>query len=400
MNDTRPPGFVPLRRLVPDRHPPDLAPAAERVDIASLQPILPAMIDALSDAIVVIDRERQVVAANRRYVESFGEGRRRVTRASCGEALDCPERDGPGAHGTCPACRAFADRQVQRTIRTVMDPSGIQRRWEATFNPICDVSGEVSHVVEVWRDITDRSALEAQLSHSERLASVGMLAAGVGHEINNPLASVLAGVESLARLLRRAQMDAPSHEEALEVLSLLEREVTRCRETTDKLMIMAQPYSSAPGWVDVNQAARDTASLLGYQMRKQAVELVERLDPELPRIWARDSGVRGVCMNLLMNAVQAMPQGGRITIASSRQGANVQLRVEDTGPGIASQHLSRIWDPFFTTKPPGQGTGLGLFVTHGVVTRYGGTVRVENRSEGGARFVVELPIDGTEGQRR
>jgi signal transduction histidine kinase len=101
-------------------------------------------------------------------------------------------------------------------------------------------------------------------------------------------------------------------------------------------------------------------------------------------------------MNLMMNAVQAMPRGGVLAVASAARDGAVEIVVEDEGPGIAPEHLARIWDPFFTTKPAGQGTGLGLFVTHGVVARYGGTLRVENREGGGARFVVRLPTGGGE----
>jgi hypothetical protein len=161
-------------------------------------------------------------------------------------------------------------------------------------------------VIEVWRDISERSQLESQLAHSERLASLGLLAAGVAHEINNPLASVLAGVESLQRWLARREFDAAGTAEAGETLALLELEARRCRETTDKLMLLAQPVRTAPTHVDMNAAVRDTLSLLNYEMRKHGVRVVESLDPALPPVWARASGIRGVCMNLMLNAVQAM----------------------------------------------------------------------------------------------
>jgi PAS domain S-box-containing protein len=367
-------------------------------DRPALEPIVPDMIDALSDAIVVVDRSRIVVAANRRYLEVFGTRGGAIAGASCANALQCPERDLLGPGSRCPACRAMEEKQVQREIRVIPGPDGAQRRWEATFNPILGPDGIATHVVEVWRDISDRGALEAQLAHSERLASVGMLAAGVGHEINNPLASMLAATESMQRLLDRKQFDPETCSEALELAQVLEREVLRARETTQKLMLLAQPVSSEKTYVDVNQAVADTASLLQFQMRRQQVAFGSDCDPGLPQPWARDSGVRGVCMNLMMNAVQAMESGGTLTARTAHRGSMVELVIEDSGPGIASEHLSRIWEPFFTTKPAGKGTGLGLFVTQGVVTRSGGSIRVENRAEGGARFIVQWPIDGTERQ--
>ncbi|HTO91673.1 MAG TPA: ATP-binding protein [Candidatus Sulfotelmatobacter sp.] len=375
--------------------------SARRPDPARTLPLppsldLPAVMDSLSDAIVVVDRARRVVAANRRYLEVFGAGREHVVGLLCDDAVACPEA-AAGQLGRCPACRARDLRTPQREIRVLPDAGGGTRRWEITFNPILDANEVTTHVVEVWRDISERTALEAQLSHSERLASIGMLAAGVGHEINNPLASLMASVESLERLLKRGMSTDADRAEALEIVQLAEREVTRCRETTDKLVLLAQPYSVAPIWVDFNRAVLDTASLLRHQMNKQGIEWRAELEVGLPRVWARESGIRGVCLNLMMNAVQAMPTGGVLRVSTRLDGRTAEMRVEDTGPGIPPEHLQRIWDPFFTTKPAGQGTGLGLFVTQSIVHRNGGTIRVENVPGRGARFTLRLPLDSTEG---
>ena len=379
---------------------PAAAPAApstaQRFDEDRVLSILPQLMDSLSDAVVVVDREQRLVAANAQYITSFGMRRSDLIGTRCTEALHCPE-GAAGDDGRCAACETFVTRRPARRLRSVPDAGGVLRRWEASFNPVFNGAGEVSHVVEVWRDVTMRSQLEAQLGHSERLAALGTLAAGVGHEINNPLASVMAGVETLQRWLERREFGEEHLAEAAEILELLVHEVTRCRETTDKLMLLAQPVSAEPGWFDLNQAVRDTISLLGHQMRKQGIEPGEELDPDLPPIWARHSSMRGVCMNLMMNAVQAMPSGGRLTARTRCGGRGVLLEVEDTGYGIAPEHLDRIWDAFFTTKPVGQGTGLGLSITQRVVTRHGGSIRVESRPAAGARFTVELPIEGPGG---
>lgn len=376
------------------------ASRAMRVDAPGLEAILPAFMDSLSDAIVVLDRERRVVAANRRYLEEFGVHREQVVGALCTEALRCSEFEAGASRERCVACRAFDEREPQRVIRTLSDANGVQRRWEASFSPIVGAGGTVTHLIEVWRDITDRSTLEAQLAHSERLASVGALAAGVAHEINNPLASILAGVESLSRCLGRRDQDPGALAEAGEILSILENEVIRCRETTEKLMLLAQPYSAQPTWVDLNRAVRDTISLLSFHTRKQGIQVDTDLPDTVPEIWARESGIRGVCMNIIMNAVQAMPDGGSLRVSTGVHGPRVVLQIEDTGPGVPPALLTKIFEPFFTTKPAGQGTGLGLFVTNAVVTRNGGTVRAENRDGGGARFVVDIPVDGSGGVNR
>ncbi len=369
-----------------------------RLDSKGMREILPQLIDSLSDAVLVVDRSFRVVAANRRYLEAFGAERADLVGNVCRHSLNCPAVGASDAADPCDGCLVIEQKRARQFIRSLPAADGAPHRWEATLNPVLDVHGEVSHVVEVWRDISDRSRLEMQLSHSERLASLGMLAAGVAHEINNPVASVLAGVESLNRLLARARgMPPGAVDEAHQVLSVLERAAERCRETTEKLLLLAQPARVAPSHVDVNRAVRDTLSLLGYQMRKQGVRVLEELDPSLPPIWAREGGVRGICMNLAMNGVQAMTAGGTLTVRTRRHRDGVSLEIEDTGPGIAPEHFDRIWDPFFTTKPTGQGTGLGLSITRGVVTRHGGSIRAENRPGGGARFVVQLPLAGPGG---
>ncbi len=253
-------------------------------------------------------------------------------------------------------------------------------------------------MVEVWRDLTEKSQLEVQISHGERLASLGLLSAGVAHEINNPLASMLAGVEVLQRWLARRQFGEAEIVDATEVVNMLEQQIERCREVTEKLKKLGRSYDLSPGWVDVNGALRDTLALLGYELRRYGITAAVELAPDLPQIWAREAAIRGVCMNLMLNAVQAMTSGGTLTIRSRTDREQIHVSVEDTGPGIAPEYLNRIWDPFFTTKPVGQGTGLGLSITHRIVTRHGGRITVDSAPGRGARFDIELPIHGPGGE--
>jgi PAS domain S-box-containing protein len=366
-----------------------------RIDVGAISHAFPQFIDALTDAVVMIDRDRRVVAANRRYIEAFGSRSERLVGTICHESLNCPElRDG-GPGDRCAACRVVDERRPGRLLRSIPDADGALRRWEAVLSPVLDAAGEVDYIVEVWRDITDRSRLEGQLAHSERLASLGILAAGVAHEINNPMASIVAGVDSLTRWLERSDsLSTGARAEAREILGMLEDATVRCGATTDKLLLLAQPYQKVPDWVDLNRVVRDTASLLGYLMRRNGVEPVLQLDEALPRVWGRDSGLRGVAMNLCLNAVQAMRNGGRLTVRTSTAPEGVALVIDDNGPGIPPSLVDRIWDPFFTTKPPGEGTGLGLSITHQVVTRHGGLIEVRSRPGEGTQFTVRLPIGG------
>jgi two-component system, NtrC family, sensor kinase len=233
---------------------------------------------------------------------------------------------------------------------------------------------------------------DRRLSHNERLASLGILAAGVAHEILNPLASILAGVEALRRRLGSAPASAPASPEAAQrILDMMERETIRARDIADKMMLLARPDRDLPGWLDLNQTVEDTMALLRFQIDLQSIQANLDLDPELRPIRARGVGVRSVCMNLVMNAVQAMPRGGALVVRTRLRDEEVLLEVEDTGPGIAPEHLSRIWDPFFTTKATGKGTGLGLSISRTIVEHHGGTIEVLNVEPHGARFTVALP---------
>ena len=248
-----------------------------RYDIEQVRQMLPQLIDGLIDAVLVVDRGQRVVAANRSYLETFGTGAEAVVGISCHDSVACPLSHPGSPASACPACDVLAHRHPRKIVLAIPDANGGQRRWEASLNPVLDARGEVSHVVEVWRDITDRSQLEGQLAHSERLASLGVLAAGIAHEINNPLAAILAGVESLKRWLGRARgLDSEEFRDVSEVLDILERQTQRGREITDKLLLLAQPYSGASTWVDVNRAGRDTLALLDYQLRKQNVTVDSR----------------------------------------------------------------------------------------------------------------------------
>lgn len=375
-------------------------PSSERLDLQRVQPILPQLIDSLDEAVLVVDHEQRVVAANRRYVDIFGLG------GPICDAQRCPDRvlGGDPNHDAathCGACDVIETRKPTRRLRLVPDPVGISRRWEGTMSPVFDAKGDVTHVVEVWRDVSERSRLESQLSHSERLASLGILAAGVAHEINNPLASVLVAVESVQRRLAagsEVEGACTPDPEILELLEVMERETRRCREISDKLTLLAQPPTGPSAWIDLNHSVRDTLALLRYAMKRQGVEVEESLDPELPAIWARESGMRSVCMNLMLNAVQAMASGGTLRVRTTAAGVHVIMEIADTGPGLAPKLIDRIWDPFFTTKPPGSGTGLGLSITQRVVTRHAGHITAENRPEGGARFTVQLPVMGPGGE--
>jgi two-component system NtrC family sensor kinase len=229
-------------------------------------------------------------------------------------------------------------------------------------------------------------AMQARVAQSERLASLGMLAAGVAHEVNNPLGGILAltglTVEDMAE-------DDPNRENLEEVI----RQTERCRDIVKGLLDFSRQSKSHTELVDLNKVLEDTLFLITKQALFFNIKLVQNLAPDLPRVMADGSQFQQVFMNILMNAVQAMEERGAITIVTRRGTPDcVEVAISDTGQGIPPDQIDRIFDPFFTTKASGKGTGLGLSIAYGIVTTHGGSISVRSEVGKGSTFTIRMPI--------
>jgi two-component system NtrC family sensor kinase len=228
-----------------------------------------------------------------------------------------------------------------------------------------------------------------QIGRSEQLASVGRLAAGVAHEINNPLTGVL----TFACMLRdKENMETQDRED----LDVIIRETKRVAEIVRGLLDFARERPVRKVSVDLNEVVQQTIRLLGNREAFQQIVIVQDLAENLPRINGDANQIQQVVLNLSLNACEAMPHGGTLLIATAAEEDKVILKVTDTGCGIKREHLDQIFEPFFTTKPVGKGTGLGLSVSYGLVRRHGGSLDVESEAGKGSTFTVTLPaMQGT-----
>jgi signal transduction histidine kinase len=230
----------------------------------------------------------------------------------------------------------------------------------------------------------DKLNLEEQVRHADRLATIGQLAAGVAHELNEPLGSIL-GFAQLAKkcpgLPHQAELDI----EKISNASLLARDIVK------KLLIFARQMPPQKIKVNVNQLVEEVLNFFKSRCAQEGVELICSLSPNLPGVDADLSQLNQVVINLIVNALQAMPQGGDLKIQTLYEGNQVLLIVEDTGIGMSDEVLEKIFTPFFTTKEVGKGTGLGLPVVHGIITSHGGSVRVKSKVGRGTRFEIQLP---------
>ena len=231
------------------------------------------------------------------------------------------------------------------------------------------------------------SAMQVRVAQSERLASLGMLAAGVAHEVNNPLGAILT---LTALTLEDMKEDDPNRGNLEEVV----RQSTRCRDIVKGLLAFSRQSKTDKELVDVNKIIEETLALVAKQAQFFNVNVICNCDPELPAVMADRSQLQQVFMNILVNAVQAMDERGTITIVTRHVAPAhcIELAISDTGRGIPPEQISRIFDPFFTSKASGEGTGLGLSIAYGIVTTHGGTIHVSSEIGKGSTFTIRLPV--------
>lgn len=230
---------------------------------------------------------------------------------------------------------------------------------------------------------------QGQLIQTEKMAAAGRLAADVAHEINNPTGIILSRIDCL--LCEAAERGFS--EDLVRDLEVIQRHAQRITQTTRSLLSFARLPVSRPAPIDVNQVVEETLSFLSYRLSRQHIDVVRKLDPDLPAVMGNDNQVQQVLFNLLENARDAMPEGGTITIASQMSPEGyVQVVVSDTGIGIRPEDLNRIFDPYFTTKEVGQGTGLGLSICLAIIKEHGGSISAESTLGGGASFTISLPL--------
>ena len=252
-------------------------------------------------------------------------------------------------------------------------------------NLINAVARQVALVIERKQAEKDKLKLHNQLLHADRLATIGMLAAGVAHELNEPLGNIL-GFAQLAKKCPGLPESAGHDIGKIETASL------HAREIIQKLLVFARQAQPHKTQVNLNQVVQDGLYFFEARCTKEGIELIRQLSPELPEIIADPGQLNQLLVNLVVNALQSMPGTGKITVQTRFSNNNVYLIVKDTGTGMSKEVLDKIFIPFFTTKDVGHGTGLGLPVVYGIVTAHGGTIDVKSESGCGTQFEIQLPL--------
>jgi len=260
--------------------------------------------------------------------------------------------------------------------------SGEDRVVTLSVAPLLGEEGDEGTVVIV-DDVTERTEMETQLRQAEKLTSIGLLAAGVAHEVNTPLAGISAYVQMLQRKL-------PDTDPRGAILEKIEKQTFRASRIVNSLLNFSRQETGEFRHVDLNNVVDETLSLAEIQLRKRQIEVKTELDENVP-VLGDPIKLQQVLMNLLLNARDAMPQGGSLNISTVRQNGNAVLQVSDTGTGIDAEAIDKVYDPFFTTKGIGKGTGLGLSVTYGIIQEHRGSITVDSVPGEGTVFRISLP---------
>jgi two-component system NtrC family sensor kinase len=247
------------------------------------------------------------------------------------------------------------------------------------------VAREIALIIERKQTEKDKERLQDQLRHADRLATIGQLSAGVAHELNEPIGSILG----FAQLIQKAP---DTSNQAKKDIEKIMKASLHAREVVKKLMLFARQMPPQKTRVNLNQIIKEGLYFLESRCAKENIKVVQLLSEDIPDVTADPAQMTQVLVNIIVNAIQAMPDGGQITIQTKATQKFVSLIVEDTGMGMEEKVVKQIFIPFFTTKSVGKGTGLGMSVVHGIVTSHGGTIHVNSHVGGGTRFEIQLPF--------
>ena len=348
-----------------------------------------ALAEASGDVVFVHDRAGRYVYANRACAGLIGKESSDIVGRTPGELF--PTKAARQMQSSIR--RVFATRE---TVEIESSPSlqTAGREFSATLSPVFDASGKVVAAVGVSRDVTERKRLDDQLRQSQLLASLGRMTAGIAHEVNNPLGSILLYSEMLlqGKLSSQAKQD----------LRVIHDEARRAATVMADLLTYARSFKPALRLIDLRPVLRKASEMRRYQQSVNNIGLTMNLPAEPLYVKGSTQHLRQVFLNLLLNAESALQAsgGGNIIIDTGQAERWVRISIADDGPGIPDDKLTEVFYPFFSTRETGEGTGLGLTTSYGIVTGHHGLIHAENNSQGGATLVVELPAADPPATRR
>ena len=350
-------------------------------EILHSKELLQSVFNGITDPVVFMDKKNKTIkTVNRAFIDRY--------QTTFDEVLG-QKISGLSFSGLCPItqCAELIDTVTDQPVEKEMHMHN-GAIFLIYFYPVQDEASEVGNIVCYVKEITEQRKLEQQIQHTEKLVSMGQLAAGVAHEINNPLGVILCHLDLI-------KDEANLSGEAKKDLNIIEKHVGNCRNIISDLLRFARQSKPSLEMASINSLVHEVVSMAANQMEMQSIRVEMSLDDQLPRIPVDKDRIRQVLLNLLLNSAQAIEQTGCITFFSKydRDNGRVVIVVEDNGCGIPEDLHDKIFDPFFTTKAPGKGTGLGLSVSYSIIHEHRGNIDIERDDDKGiTRFVITLPV--------
>jgi PAS domain S-box-containing protein len=337
--------------------------------------------DSITDSVSIIDNDFKLVRVNKAFADAFGKRPQGLIGKPCYEVMH--KTNEPIAN--CPHRKTLQTKKPA-TLEFFEPTLGIS--IESTTAPMLNEKGEIIGCVQVARDVTERKQMQEQLMLTDRLASIGELASGVAHELNNPLTSVIG----FSQLLVEGDIPQGMKEE----LGLINSEAQRCASIVKNLLTFARKHAPLKQLSQINDIIEDVLKLRAYEQKVSNIEVERRFASDLPEVMVDYFQMQQVFLNIVINAEYFMAQAhnsGRLIVTTQKFNRSVRVSFTDDGSGISRENLSSLFNPFFTTKEVGKGTGLGLSICHGVVTEHDGRIYARSGPGKGATFIVELPVN-------
>jgi PAS domain S-box-containing protein len=335
------------------------------------------ILESTPSAVAVVGQDQRVVKVNKAFEETFELTESKAEGKEIGEII-------PVFRFVNAISQVLANGKSQYQIEFRIKRGILERVLVADI-----ISMQKNEVMTLLRDVTDEREMQESLYLTDRLASVGEMAAGIAHELNNPL----TGVVALSQLLLESGVPDGMKED----LETIRKEGQRAASIVKNLLSFARSHTTSIQAVDINAVICEVLNLRAYEDKSNNIEITTHLDSNLPEIMVDRFQMQQVFLNIVLNAEQAMKElecPGNITVTSERLNGFIRISFADSGPGIPPEIMNRIFDPFFTTKEVGKGTGLGLSISYGIIANQGGKIYARSRFGKGATFVIELPLNG------
>ena len=367
---------------------------AERTEeIEKEEQKLDRIVSGIGAGLALINKDFSLVWVNEYYKEKLSLKDDKILGKKCFRAFW--ERDSNCRD--CAVLRTFESGKIERD-KIVVKRENALKYYNITSTPINDEKGNVIQVLELTQDETESKKLEIQLEHASKMAALGEFAAGVAHEINNPIASVAAYAERLALILKRdALFPENESEKILSYLENIQYQAYRTKGITGSILdFVRKKEVTKVRELDINDVIEKVLKLVELQFKTQKLNLRKVLTPKLFCFTDKDQ-LEQVLLNLLKNAFDAVEEGGEITIKTWQDKNTVFALVKDNGQGIEPEAIQKIFDPFYTTKEPGKGTGLGLSICYGIMHGLGGNIEVNSTPGQGSTFILSIPVKNLQG---